>query len=197
MPSRSFQQRGNVAKIKMREARLNVVAKFYARGYSLTKIRECVIKELALETYSIKTCRKDIDILLKQWQEARIEDLDSLVQTELERIALAEMELWEAWDKSKSDYVRNRKKQIGTPMIGTDKLKKISTEKFEQEELNVISYGDPRYQQELTRLRDQRIKLLGLNKPERFEVKDDNIDISDLPEEIKAAILKKAREKRD
>ena len=62
------------------------MATLYKRGYSIRKIQSEVMKRLALKTYSIATCHSDIQSLLEEWRENRIEDMDAALQLELERI---------------------------------------------------------------------------------------------------------------
>ena len=64
-------------------ARLEIVATLYKRGYSIRKIQSEVMKRLALKTYSIATCHSDIQSLLEEWRENRIEDMDAALQLEL------------------------------------------------------------------------------------------------------------------
>ena len=79
-------------------ARLEIVATLYKRGYSIRKIQSEVMKRLDLKTYSIATCHSDIQSLLEEWRENRIEDMDAALQLELERIDDTVRELWEQWE---------------------------------------------------------------------------------------------------
>ena len=83
--------------------RLDIIAGLYKRGYSYREIREEVMSRLDLQSYSLRTVHKDIQQLLEEWRETRIENFDHAVQLELERIDEIIKEAWAAWDKSKTD----------------------------------------------------------------------------------------------
>ena len=57
----------------------------------------------------------DIQSLLEEWRENRIEDMDAALQLELERIDDTVRELWKQWEKSKTDYTKTARKQKGSP----------------------------------------------------------------------------------
>ena len=137
--------------------RLDIIAQLYKRGYSYREIREEVMTRLDLQAYSLQTVHKDVNRLLAEWRETRIENFDHAVQLELERIDEVIKEAWAAWDKSKTDYERKKAKQQGIP--GGDG--------------EVICYGDPRYLEVIHKNLVERRKLLGLYSPEKKEVTGD------------------------
>ena len=141
--------------------RLDIIAQLYKRGYSYREIREEVMARLDLQAYSLQTVHKDVNRLLAEWRETRIENFDHAVQLELERIDEVIKEAWAAWDKSKTDYERKKAKQQGV------------TVKMEQQKEEVICYGDPRYLEVIHKNLTERRKLLGLYSPEKKEVTGD------------------------
>lgn len=170
--------KGNRTAKQVREARLVVVSELYKKGYGYDAMRQMVMQRLGLDTYSKSTLHKDIHILLTEWRSTRIENTDLSVQLELEKINAQEVELWEAWDKSKENIKLTSKKQKGvaskTKSVGpggslTD-TDKISTTEIERTEKDEINFGDARYQAELTKLGQERRKLLGLYAPEKKEL---------------------------
>ena len=100
---------------QLKQARLEIVAGMYKRGYSLRKIQSEVVKRLELSSYSLATVHKDVQTLLEEWRENRIEDMDAALTLELERIDETCRELWEQWEKSKTDYNKTQRKQKGSP----------------------------------------------------------------------------------
>lgn len=100
---------------QIKQARLEIAAGMYKRGYSLRKIQSEVMKRLELPSYSLATVHKDIQTLLDEWRENRIEDMDAALTLELERIDETCRELWEQWEKSKQDFTRQTRKQKGSP----------------------------------------------------------------------------------
>ncbi|WP_231464744.1 hypothetical protein [Pedobacter sp. Leaf132] len=160
-----------------KEARLIHVAELYAKGYALRQIVQEVKNRLRLETYSLSTVKKDVDSLKAEWKEARIAEMDDAINHELYKINLQERELWDAWEKSKSDQKLTSKKQKGITgktkavgpngLVDTDKIVTTGIEKTEKDEIN---YGDPRYQAEITKLGQERRKLTGMYAAEKKEL---------------------------
>lgn len=154
--------------------RLDIIAQLYKRGYSYREIREEVMARLDLQAYSLQTVHKDVNRLLSEWRETRIENTDHAVQLELERIDELIKEAWEAWDKSKVDYERSRQKMQGVPGgDGESGEGGIVTVKMEQTKENVNSCGDPRYLEVIHKNLVERRKLLGLYSPEKKEITGD------------------------
>lgn len=157
--------------------RLDIIAQLYKRGYSYREIRDEVMARLALDSYSLRTVHKDVNTLLEEWRETRIENFDLSVQLELERIDDMIKEAWAAWDKSKTDYEKKRAKQQGIPGRGEDGEgedgKGVVTVKMEQQKEEIICYGDPRYLELVHKLSQERRKLLGLYAPEKKDIKNE------------------------
>ena len=76
----------HVRQNKIREARLEIVAQMYKRGSTIRAIRTEVMRRLDLKTYSTQTVYRDVQALLKEWRESRLEDMDDALQLELTRI---------------------------------------------------------------------------------------------------------------
>lgn len=175
--------RDNAAKIRLRKfhtaklLRMDILSTLYKRGYSYREMRTEVMARLNLQTYSLETLKKDIDSLLEEWRETRIEDLDLALQLELERIDNLVKEAWEAWEKSKESYKRVKNAQKGIPGTpdgeGDGQAGEIITTKMKQTSEDVVSYGDPRYLEVINRLLMERRKLLGLYSPEKMDVSGD------------------------
>lgn len=158
-------------KNQVKLARLEIVSNLYKRGYSYRKIREEVMKRLDLSTYSLQTVKNDVQTLLDEWRESRLEDTDELVTLELARIDDTCRELWEQWEKSKTDYNKTQRKQKGSPSrdaeTGQTSIRTYQTERTETE---VICLGDPSYIAEIRKQLEERRKLLGLYAPEKKEL---------------------------
>ena len=156
---------------QLKLARLEIVAQLYKRGYSIRKIQSEVVKRLELKTYSLATVHKDIQTLLDEWRENRIEDMDAALQLELERIDDTVRELWEQWEKSKTDYTKTARKQKGSPTRDNQTGKtSIRTYQTERTETEVIRLGDPSYISEIRQQLAERRKLLGLYAPEKKDI---------------------------
>lgn len=152
-------------------ARLEIVSGLYKRGYSVRQIQSEVMKRLDLSTYSLSTVQRDIQTLLEEWRESRIEDTDAMLQLELERIDDTVKELWSQWEKSKEDYARTTNTRKGAPK--TDKETRetnIETYSIEEQRTNVIGLGNPSYIAEIRQQLAERRKLLGLYAPEKKDL---------------------------
>lgn len=175
--------RDNAAKIRLRKfhtaklLRMDILSTLYKRGYSYREMRSEVMARLNLQSYSLETLKKDIDSLLEEWRETRIEDLDLALQLELERIDNLVKEAWEAWERSKESYKKVKGTQEGIPGTpdgeGEGQSGEIITTKMKQTSEDVVSYGDPRYLEVINRLLMERRKLLGLYSPEKMDLSGD------------------------
>ena len=158
-------------KNQVKLARLEIVSNLYKRGYSYRKIREEVMKRLDLSTYSLQTVKNDVQTLLEEWRESRLEDTDELVTLELARIDDTCRELWEQWEKSKENFTRLTRKQKGSPTRDAQTGKtSIRTTQTERTETDIQGLGDPSYIAEIRKQLEERRKLLGLYAPEKKEL---------------------------
>ena len=160
----------------LKEGRKEIIAPLYKRGWSIAKIAEEVRQRLNT-TCSTRTVWNDINELLDEWRAVRIKDVDQRLQLELERIDDAVRELWEQWEKSKEDYVRERNKRVGVPVPQTDsngqpvgEATEIVTVKRENNSENIIGLGNPAYIAEIRQQLAERRKLLGLYAATKTEV---------------------------
>lgn len=161
----------NQKRNQVKLARLEIVAKLYKRGYSIRKIRDEVMRRLDLPTYSLQTVHKDVRTLLDEWRESRLVDLDDALELELQRIDDTVRELWEQWEKSKTDYSKTESKQKGSPSRDKDTGQTtIRTFQTERKETEVVSLGNPAYISEIRQQLAERRKLLGLYAPEKKDV---------------------------
>lgn len=160
----------------VKEGRKEIIAPLYKRGWSIAKIAEEVRTRMNT-TCSTRTVWNDINELLDEWRATRIKDVDQRLQLELERIDDAVRELWEQWEKSKEDYMREQNKRIGVPVPQTDSNgqpngegTEIVTVKRENRSENVVGLGNPAYIAEIRQQLAERRKLLGLYAATKTEV---------------------------
>lgn len=153
--------------------RLDIIAGLYKRGYSYREIREEVMARLDLQSYSLRTVHKDVQQLLEEWRETRLENIDHAVQLELERTDEIIKEAWQAWEKSKADYEKKVARQQGIPGSSngeSDSSDGVVTTKLEQLREEVVCCGDVRYLDVIHKNLVERRKLLGLYSPEKKEI---------------------------
>lgn len=156
-------------------ARLEIVSQLYKRGYSIRAIRSEVMRRLDLATYSTQTVHRDVQTLLKEWRDSRLEDMDDALQLELTRIDDTVRELWEQWEKSKEDYTKTERKRKGAPANNSDNGNNngeggIRTFSVEESTKQVVMLGDPTYIAEIRQQLMERRKLLGLYAPEKRDI---------------------------
>ena len=151
-------------------ARMEIVSQLYKRAYSYRKMKEEVMKRLGLKTYSLDTLKNDIQTLLKEWRQERINNIDYALQLELERIDDCVKELWEQWEKSKEDYLRENNKRVGIPAISSNGEAEIQTVRRVNAVENVVGLGNPAYIAEIRQQLAERRKLLGLYAATKTEV---------------------------
>ena len=150
-----------------------IVADLYKRGWSIKKIADEVRTRMNT-TCSTRTIWNDIQDLIKEWQATRISDTDQRMELELQRIDDCVAELWEQWDKSKEDWVREYNKRVGVPVEnqegGGNGNTEIQTVKRENTTENVVGLGNPAYMAEIRQQLMERRKLLGLYAATKTEV---------------------------
>lgn len=176
----------------MRLARLQIASKLYLRGHSFRSIREEVMRRLDLKTYSLDTVKKDIDLLLKEWREERIDDMDASISLELARIDAIIVELWAQWEKSKQDTEKTATKKKGAAKRN-DGITGIETQAIEETRASVLGLGNVAYISEIRAQLTERRKLLGLYSPEKRAITEEVTITQKLPcemsvEEIEAEI---------
>lgn len=167
--SKAQHQKQNQCKL----ARLEIVSQLYKRGYSIRAIRAEVMRRLDLATYSTQTVHRDVQTLLKEWRDNRLEDMDDALQLELSRIDDTVRELWEQWEKSKEDYTKTQRKRKGAPAHSSENSGGeggIRTFSVEEKTQDVIGLGNPAYIAEIRQQLMERRKLLGLYAPEKRDI---------------------------
>lgn len=159
---------------QIREARLEVVAELYKRGYTFRKIRAETMARMNLPTYSLSTVKTDIGILLKEWRESRLNDMDAALTLELARIDETIQELWSQWERSKVDYQKMVEKRKGAPVRNENNTGEgIRTYNIERTETAIVMLGDISYISEIRAQLAERRKLLGLYAPEKKDISGD------------------------
>ncbi len=172
MSKNTTQKRRNHVK----EGRMVIVAELYKRGWSIRRIAD-EVKARTNTSCSTRTIWNDIQDLLKEWRATRIQDIDQHLQLELERIDDCVAELWEQWDKSKEDWVREQNKRVGVPVPSSNasgqtdgQQTEIQTVKRENQTENMVGLGNPAYIAEIRQQLTERRKLLGLYAATKTEV---------------------------
>lgn len=161
--------RGNNNKLREqkcnKEQRLEIVAPLWRKNYTYREIRVEVMKRLDLKAYALSTVKSDVDTLLHEWQENRLDDTEKKITSELARIDLVIREAWEMWEKSKQDFEKKKGKQKGIPIFDEQGVQiKVKTTFQEMQNEEYRAKGDARYLDIIIRCIERRCKLLGLDK---------------------------------
>lgn len=185
----------------IKQGRMLIVAELYKKGWSVSKIAQEVRTRMNT-TCSTRTVWNDINSLLKEWRETRIQDMDNRLQLELERIDDCVAELWEQWAKSKEDWIREHNKRIGVPTEesnggGGGEIQTIRRENLTE---NVVGLGNPAYIAEIRQQLAERRKLLGLYATVKTEITGKDgaplIPITQMSEEDIEKEIERIRESR-
>lgn len=192
---------------QIKQFRMGIVADEYARGRTIRQIAQTVMEQMGLEKPpSVGAIHKDIQNLLTEWRAARIEDMDLAIQGELVQIDYQVGQLWEQWEKSKTDFqtkTSKKKGKITKGAKGSDGEQSITPQEVENTVRNEVLLGDPRYIAEIRNQQTERRKLLGLYAPEKKELSGNEtkpievrkkIDYSKLPIEVLNSILDAAED---
>lgn len=155
---------------RIKQGRMLIVSELYKKGWSMQRIAD-EVKARMNTTCSTRTVYNDIQDLLKEWRETRIQDTNDRLQLELERIDDCIAELWDQWEKSKENWLKEYNKRVGVPG-GSDEGNsgKIQTIKLENYQEEQVGLGNTAYIAEIRQQLIERRKLLGLYAATKTEV---------------------------
>jgi len=147
--------------------RRKVVAELYLKGW----FQADIAKEFGVTQQQIS---HDLKVIYRLWRQSSIRDFDEIKQRELIKIDNLEKEYWNAWEKSKEDYEKTRKK------YQDKQLKELQKE-------DMVLSGDPRFLSGVQWCINKRCEILGINAPVKTE--NTNIErktVADLfPDELR------------
>lgn len=162
---------------------MQIVSELRLQGKSVRQIADAVTARLQLpKKVSTFTIHSDIKLLLQQWREDNNHNTEEWVQMEVARVDMLIAELFEAWEKSKTDYeqIRQRQERGHFEVPATDEAegnkpsgkRRIPSPyiKQVQSKESVTNYGNVGYISEIRKLLEYRAKLLGLYAPDRKEL---------------------------
>ncbi len=129
------------------------VASMYLRGQTQMEIAAQVGRTQTVVSRTLKE-------LQAAWIDSALVDFDQMRGEELAKIDNLEREYWEAWHRSVGEHRKTLQEKIKSDDGDKDK------EQVRTEEL----VGDPKFLQGVLGCIDRRVKLLGLDEPQRFEL---------------------------
>jgi hypothetical protein len=135
------------------EARRQQVYELFMRGMPLSRIAQ----ELGVHKSQIT---RDLKHIRRQWQETRLEDLNTLKDEELARLAKIQHDAWLAWERSCKDA--ETMEVTGTSQGGKGEPAKVK-------KVTKGQAGDSRYLAIILDCVKQRCRLLGLEAPKKLD----------------------------
>ena len=151
-----------------RERDKQIIADMYLKGHSCRAIAVHLCEANNDEKYlSYRTVANEINKLLKEWHDERIDDIHKQKTLELEKLNKLERTYWIAWEKSISDYEKRSKRLRGT--IKGDGGKSSPSEQ-EIATIEMVSMGNPSYLAGVERCIERRCKILGIDAPQKHDI---------------------------
>lgn len=149
---------------EQRENDLVFCTDLFLRGYSYRQIADLLNQrnaKIGLDYAIVPPMRvyKDLKQLLINWKREHEENIDLYITKELSKLDKIEVELWDAWERSKKRIV-SKIRQSG--------LKTERSETFA---------GNPRYLDLVLSVQQRRAKLLGLDAPVRVDLPNVNVSV--------------------
>lgn len=136
-----------------------LIADWYCQGETQAAISDRLNAKRDYDL-SQQTISNDIKAIQAAWLKSSLRDFDALRAEQLGKIDRLEREYWRGWERSCEAVETTRKE--GGPASGVEKVVKVSKEQV----------GDQKFLEGVERQIDRRIKLLGLDAPQRIAVTD-------------------------
>ena len=204
----SKRQRGRRPKMckrtkDQRESDLAFCSNLFLRGYTYREISERLNEGNARRGVGYTITKQmvywDMQQLLIEWKRERMENIDDYVTQELRKLDKMEVELWEAWERSKTGKLREKNRQNAKPRKVLEDGDNPEYYGYE-ETTTETSAGNPRFLDLLLNVQQRRAKMLGFDAPIKVEIpgieKSINgdapqYDVSAIPEDLLFAVADK------
>lgn len=157
MPPHKFANKRTEAQ---RAIDLHFIESAHIRGKTAARI---TVELNEQRTYKLSPSQiaHDLVEIRNLWEARTVAKRDAQIQRELAGLDEQEAELWESWEKSKKETI----KQVVEQRTRGGKGHNGTTQRVEKE----LKHGDPAYMRLILEVRTQRAKLLGLNAPDKHE----------------------------
>lgn len=145
----------------------------FLRGYTYREITERLNEENARRgvgyTITIPMVYWDMQQLLIEWKRERMENIDDYVTQELRKLDKMEVELWEAWERSKTGKLREKNRQNAKPRKVLEDGDNPEYYGYE-ETTTETSAGNPKFLDLLLNVQQRRAKMLGFDAPIKVDI---------------------------
>jgi hypothetical protein len=148
---------------KMRLRDLDDVSRMMLRGYTAAAIKDAINAERPENAHvTEEMVYRDIHLLTEKWERRSALRVDKWKTIERQKLDAMESELWEQWERSKQDKVKQGVRENSAPGGATG-----AQAKYADKEGRV---GNPVIMQTILKVQERRARLLGLDEPDRSEV---------------------------
>ena len=178
-------------------------ADLFLRGYSYREIADALNRDLSARgvgyTISFQMVYYDLQQCLIEWKRERLETIDEYVTQELRKLDKMEVELWEAWERSKTGKLREKNRQNAKPRKVLEDGDNPEYYGYE-ETTTETSAGNPRFLDLLLNVQQRRAKMLGFDAPVKIEIPGYNAgtdddkpkyDVKAIPDDLLFAVADK------
>lgn len=175
----------------------------FLRGYSYREIVAALNADLAKRetgyTISLAMVYYDLQQCLIEWKRERLETIDEYVTHELRKLDKMEVELWEAWERSKTGKLREKNRQNAKPRKVLEDGDNPEYYGYE-ETTTETSAGNPRFLDLLLNVQQRRAKMLGFDAPIKVDIPGlkektnsdaPKYDVAAIPEDLLFAVADK------
>lgn len=153
----------------------------FLRGYTYREIAKALNDDLAKRgagyTITHTMVYYDMQQTLIAWKRERMDNIDDYVTQELKKLDRIEIELWDAWEKSKTGRERIKNRKSARPNKPLTENEAIHDWYGYDEKMNESSAGNPRFLDLLLNVQQRRAKLLGFDAPIKIELPNSKITI--------------------
>ena len=166
------------------------IARLYLMGYTLNEMVKLLQEHTGADyTLSANTIRLEVDAVRKEWQKSALVDFNEAVNNAMAKIDALEHEYWQAWMRSqvpkqtitkKRTPIPARNEEDGSLAVDEDgalvyeeqngEPRYIQVEESERFETSV---GNSAFLDGVKWCIDRRIKLLGLDAPQKIRFEND------------------------
>lgn len=190
---------------EQRETDFIFCSDLFLRGYTYREISRLLNEHNQKEgrTYTITAVGvyKNMQSLLVEWKKERMKNIDDYVTQELRKLDKMEVELWAAWEESKTGKLREKKRN-------SERARKVLNSDDPQdyygydETTTESSAGNPRFMDLLLNVQQRRAKLLGYDAPVKMEIggmrpngdDTDKYSLDDIPDDLLFAVVDRIQE---
>lgn len=175
----------------------------FLRGYTYREITEALNRDLSDRgvgyTITLSMVYYDLQQTLIEWKRERLDNIDDYVTQELRKLDKMEVELWEAWERSKTGKLREKNRQNAKPRKVLEDGDNPEYYGYE-ETTTETSAGNPRFLDLLLNVQQRRAKMLGFDAPIKVDIPGikesingdaPKYDVSAIPDDLLFAVADK------